>query len=276
MIIDAHVQFWKYYKSDAWITRDMEILQQDYLPDHFSLTAKRNEIKGVVAVQSNRSDQNEVNTHFLVELSKTHPLIKGVIGWVDLGSKTVNEKLYFFSQYPVIKGWCHNLQNIPDKFLSEENFHTISRFQTLNNYTFDLLIDHSQLATIVQLFSRFPQLKCVVDHCAKPDIKHKNIDEWRFLIGEIAKNPNAYCKVSGLFTEATWKQWSPGDFYPYLDVVFDAFGTDRLMYASDWPVILLSGMYVQWKSLLEKYMENFQGKEVEKVFGLNAVGFYGL
>ena len=93
---------------------------------------------------------------------------------------------------------------------------------------------------------------------------------------EIAKHPNVYCKLSGLFTEAKWKQWSPAEFYPYLDIVFNAFGTDKLLFGSDWPVILLSGMYVQWKSLLEKYMENFDREEKEKIFGRNAVRFYNL
>jgi L-fuconolactonase len=116
----------------------------------------------------------------------------------------------------------------------------------------------------------------VIDHCAKPDIAHKQIDEWKTLIQEIATHPSVYCKLSGLFTETKWKEWSPGDFYPYLDVVFEAFGTDRLMFGSDWPVMLLSGIYVQWKSLLEKYMENFEEEERAKVFGENAVQFYKL
>ena len=93
---------------------------------------------------------------------------------------------------------------------------------------------------------------------------------------EIAKQPNVYCKLSGLFTEASWKEWHAADFYPYLDTVFEAFGTDRLMFGSDWPVILVSGTYVQWKSLLEKYMENYPEEDREKVFGANAITFYGL
>ncbi len=93
---------------------------------------------------------------------------------------------------------------------------------------------------------------------------------------ELSQNPNTRCKLSGLFTEAKWKEWSAGDFYPYLDVVFDGFGTQRLLFGSDWPVILLSGMYVQWKSLLEKYMENFEDEDRENVFGKNAIEFYKL
>lgn len=274
MIIDAHVHFWKHDKKrDTWISDDMKALQQDYLPEHLMLIEKRNDINGLVAVQA---QQTEVETRFLVELSKTHPAIKGVVGWVDLRNARVKEKLEHYSQYPVIKGWCHSGQNEPNDFLLSEDFqrgvHELQAF----NYTYDILINYHQCPAAAEFISRFPQQKFVIDNCARPDIRNKKIDEWKVWIREFAKHPNVCCKVSGLFTEAAWKQWSAGDFYPYLDVVFEAFGTDRLLFGSDWPMILLSGIYVQWKSLVEKYMEDFSAEEREKVFGLNAVQFYGL
>src|SRR5579871_1601523 len=274
MIIDTDVHFWKYdKKGEAWITENMAILKSDFLPQYFSATAKRNDIDAVVAVQSS---QSEIGTRFLIELSKTHPIIQAVVGWIDLGNEDIYEKLDFFLQYPVIKGWSYDLQQVADDFLPGKNFQrVIGHLQSLG-YCCNLLINHDQLAAVTQFFSMFPQLKCVVNHCARPDIRHNNIDEWRFLIKELAKYPNVYCNVSGLFTEAAWKQWSAPDFYPYLDVVFHAFGTDRLMYGSDWPMILLSGLIVQWKSLLEKYMENFSKEQKERIFGLNAIKFYNL
>jgi L-fuconolactonase len=132
------------------------------------------------------------------------------------------------------------------------------------------------LKSAIDFVSKFPEQKFILDHCAKPNIKNKKIDEWKDLIKELANHPNVYCKLSGLFTEAAWKEWSVGDFYPYLDVVFNEFGTDRLLFGSDWPVMLLSGIYVQWKSLLEKYMENFVEEDRQKVFGENAIEFYNL
>jgi L-fuconolactonase len=274
MQVDTHVHFWKYKKSkDNWITNDMKVLQQDYFPETISLTLKRNDIDGCVAVQAY---QTELETLFLIELAKTHDIIKGVVGWVDLQKENIEERLLYFSQYPVIKGWRHIVQSEPNDFLLGKNFQRgIAALQPYN-YTYDVLIYHHQLKPALEFVSRFPEQKFVIDHCAKPDIANKKIDEWKSLMQEIAKNPNVYCKLSGLFTEAKWKQWSPNEFYPYLDVVFDAFGTDRLMFGSDWPVILLSGIYVQWKSLLEKYMENFEEEEREKVFGRNAIQFYYL
>ncbi|HVM89784.1 MAG TPA: amidohydrolase family protein [Puia sp.] len=272
-LIDTHVHFWKYNKiRDAWMD-DMPVLQQDYLPEHLSLNMKRNGVDGCVSVQA---ATEEVETRFLVELSKTHDIIKGVVGWVDLCAANVEEKLQEFSEHTIIKGYRHIVQAEPDDFLLRGDFQRGVTALKNYNYTYDILIYPKQLKSTLEFVSRFPDLKLIIDHCAKPDIKNKKIDEWRSLMQEIAKNKNVFCKVSGLFTEAKWKEWSPADFYPYLDVVFNAFGTDRLMFGSDWPVILVSGMYVQWKSLLEKYMENFKAEEKEKFFGLNAMGFYNL
>jgi L-fuconolactonase len=274
MQVDTHVHFWKYNKErDGWITDNMRILQQDYLPQTISSTLKRNDIDGCIAVQAS---QAEVETLFLMELSKTHDIIKGVVGWVDLQKENIEERLRYFSQYPIIKGWRHVVQAEPNDFLLRKNFqHGVQALQHYG-YTYDILIYHHQLKPAVEFVSRFPEQKFIIDHCAKPDVSNKKIDEWKSLMQEIAKHPNVYCKLSGLFTEAKWKQWSPNEFYPYLDVVFDTFGTNRLIFGSDWPVILLSGIYVQWKSLLEKYMENFGEEEREKVFGSNAIQFYNL
>ena len=274
MIIDTHVHFWKYDKKrDAWITDDMKILKQDYLPAHLISTLKRNGVDGCVAVQAG---QSEYETHFLIELAKTHSEIKGVVGWTDLQSKNVEERLQFFSQYNSIKGWRHIVQSEPDDFLLREDFQNGIRALAPFNYTYDILIYHYQLKSALEFISKFPNQKFVIDHCAKPDIGKKNIDEWKVLMKEMAQHPNVYCKLSGLFTETKWKQWSAADFYPYLNTVFEAFGTDRLMFGSDWPVILLSGIYVQWKSLLEKYMENFVEEDRLKVLGENAISFYNL
>ena len=119
MVIDSHVHFWKYDKKrDQWM-KDMKVLQQDYLPGTLAATFKRNEIDGCVAVQA---DQSELETHFLVELSKTSPIIKGVVGWIDLRAPNVKERLEYFSQYGIIKGYRHIVQGEPLEFLYRQNF----------------------------------------------------------------------------------------------------------------------------------------------------------
>jgi len=273
MTIDTHVHFWKYNKQrDGWMDT-MKILQQDYLPENISLTLTRNGVDGCVAVQA---DQSELETHFLIELAKTHPIIKGIVGWVDLQNENIEERLSYFSKYPIIKGWRHIVQGEPDNFLSGKNFRRGLSFLQAYDFTYDVLIYHHQLQQAVEFVSQFPDQKFIIDHCAKPDIRHKKIEDWKVLMKEMATHSNVHCKVSGLFTEAAWKEWSAGEFYPYLDIVFQEFGIDRLLFGSDWPVILVSGIYVQWKSLLEKFMENFPEEEKQKFFGYNAIRFYNL
>ncbi|PWT77444.1 MAG: amidohydrolase [Bacteroidetes bacterium] len=274
VVIDTHVHFWKFDKKrDGWITDDMKLLRQDYLPGQLITNLKRNGVEGCVAVQV---DQSEVETLFLVELSKTHPIIRGVVGWADLRAGNIDERLAYFSNFPIIKGYRHIVQGEPNDFLLKKDFQRGVGALKAFGLTYDILIYHYQLPAAIEFVGALPDQKFVIDHCAKPDIKVRNLHDWRNNIRTIAGNGNVYCKLSGLFTEATWKSWSPGDFYPYLDVVFEAFGVDRLMFGSDWPVMLLSGMYVQWKSLLEKYMENLREEDKEKVFASNAIQFYNL
>jgi L-fuconolactonase len=272
-IIDTHVHFWKYNKQrDIWMD-GMKVLQQDYFPGTLAGTLKRNGVDGCVAIQAS---QEELETQFLIELSKSYDIIKGVVGWIDLQKDDLEQRLEYFSQYSIIKGWRHVVQEEPDDFLKREKFlRGIKALQPFG-YTYDILIYHHQLKPALEFVTKFPDMKMVIDHCAKPDIAHKKIDDWKIAIKEIAQQPNVFCKLSGLFTEAKIKEWSPADFYPYLDAVFDAFGTERLMFGSDWPVILFSGMYVQWKSLLEKYMEKMDMEVREKIFSNNAIGFYNL
>ena len=273
-VIDTHVHFWKYNKvRDAWINNDMKILQQDYLPQQLELNLKRNGVDGCVAVQV---EQSELENLFLLELAKTHPIIKGIVGWVDLRDNNLESRLQYFSQFPLIKGFRHIVQGEPNDFLLGEKFQQGVKMLKDFNYTYDILIYHHQLKSALEFVAKLPGQKMIIDHCAKPAIQDKNIQDWKTGMMEIAQSPNVYCKLSGLFTEAKWSAWSPADFYPYLDVVFESFGIDRILVGSDWPVMLLSGMYVQWKSLLEKYMETYSEEQRQQVFGLNAQKFYSL
>ena len=272
MIFDSHIHFWKYDKQRySWMSKDMKLLREDHLPEHFALTQKRNEVEGVIAVEA---DGSELENHFLIELAKTHPIIRGIVGCINVKDKNAGERLSYFSQYSIIKGWRYDLQKENEGILKEASFHAALDAMQSMDHTFDLLITAEQLPFAGKIAEQFPGVIFILDHCGKPDLRTGNKSQWESDIRELAKHTNVHCKVSGLLTQTKWKDWKPGDFYPHLDVVFDAFGTHRLMFGSDWPVMLLSGIYVQWKSLLEKYMENYSSDEVQQVFSTNCKIIY--
>jgi L-fuconolactonase len=278
-MIDAHVHFWKYNKTrDAWITDGMKIIQKDFLPEDLQSFISENDVEGVVAVQA---DQSEDETKFLLSLAQKFSFIKGIVGWVDLQNENIEERLLYYSQFPVIKGFRHIVQSEPTGFLKNKKF--LNGVQVLKkfDFTYDVLIYESQLKEALEFVNYFPAQKFIIDHCAKPAIRDKSITdptgiEWKKWMAEISKRKNIYCKLSGLITEAKWNEWDEKDLYPYLDVVFECFGTDRVVFGSDWPVMLLSGNYSGWKKLVENYMKDFPPNEKEKVFKQNAIDFYNL
>jgi L-fuconolactonase len=273
-MIDAHVHFWKYNPiKDAWITDEMGLLQRDFFPQDLQPVLHENGVTGIIAVQA---DQSENETDFLLQLADKNPFIKGIVGWVDLQNKNLEDKLLHWSEYPVVKGFRHIVQAESDGFLRKEAFVNGIRLLKNFDFTYDILIYPNQLREAIQFVNKFPNQKFILDHCAKPCIRDQKINEWKIEIKEIAKNENVYCKVSGLVTEAKWNEWKTEDLYPYLDVVFESFGTDRILFGSDWPVMLLSSTYNKWKNLLEKYMLQFSDEEKQKVFDTNAIKFYNL
>jgi L-fuconolactonase len=275
MKIDSHQHFWRYNPTrDAWITDAMSVLKRDFLPEDLAAEFRTYGIDASVAVQT---DQSEEESLFLLGLAKSNPLIAGVIGWVDLASTAIDERLQFYSWYEKLCGFRHIAQAEPDDhFLMRPDFvRGISRLQQFG-FTYDILIYPRQLPAAIELVSKFPEQRFVIDHLAKPEIKSKKSEFWAKHLRQIAESPNVYCKLSGLVTETDWRNWKPADFTPYLDVVFDVFGTDRLMFGSDWPVCLLAASYGQVKQIVEDYVRGFTAEQTENIFGGNAIRFYGL
>jgi L-fucono-1,5-lactonase len=275
MKIDSHQHFWKYHPArDAWITDAMPALKRDFLPGDLALDLEANGIAASVAVQA---DQSENETLFLLDLAGRSARIAGVVGWIDLASPQVDHRLRFFSQFEKLRGFRHIAQAEPDdRFLVQRDFlRGVSRLREFG-FTYDILIYPRQLPAAIELVSLLPQQKFVIDHMAKPEIKANNSASWSAQIASIARNPNVYCKLSGLVTEADWRRWAAADFKLYLDVVFEAFGPERLMFGSDWPVCLLAAGYRQVKQLIEDYVDRYAAKDKEKIFGANAIRFYGL
>ncbi|WP_223552125.1 amidohydrolase [Aestuariivivens sp. NBU2969] len=274
MRIDAHQHFWIYDPvRDAWIDDSMAVIRRDFLPKDLAPILKSNSIDGCVAVQA---DQSETETNFLLSCAAQNPFIKGIVGWVDLRSEKVEDRLAYFSQSKSFKGVRHIVQAEANDFMLGKAFQNgISKLEKFN-LTYDILVFPPQLKATMILVNKFPNQKFVVDHIAKPYIKDGKIDDWQADIKELAKADNVYCKVSGMVTEADWKDWKTSDFKAYIDVIFETFGTDRVLYGSDWPVCLLAAQYEQQLNIVNEYVKSFSVEEQSKIMGQNAVRFYNL
>jgi L-fuconolactonase len=275
MKIDSHQHFWKYNPTrDSWITDQMSILKRDFFPEDLAQTLQANGIDATIAVQAN---QSEAETLFLLQLADKYPSIAGVVGWMDLRSPRAVERMQFFSQFEKLRGFRHIAQSEPDDgFLVRKDFLCGIGCLRQFGFAYDILIYPRQLPAALELVARFPEQAFVIDHLAKPDIRAGRTDNWAPFIRKIAQNLHVYCKLSGMVTEDDWHHWRKEDFRPYLDVVFEAFGADRLMFGSDWPVCLLAARYEQVLDIVLKYVERFPADVKEKIFGGNAAQFYRL
>lgn len=273
--IDAHQHFWRYDpKRDAWITDSMSVLRRDYLPEDLLGELCRNQMDASVVVQA---DQSENETAFLLDLAERYSFIAGVVGWVDLRARNLPDRLEYYSRFKKLRGFRHIVQSEPDDcFLFRSDVVRGIGYLQKFGFTYDLLIYPKQMPAALELMERVPDQRIVIDHIAKPPIQTKQIASWAKHLRAMASSPVVYCKVSGLTTEAGWRSWRADEFKPYLDVVFEAFGTDRLLFGSDWPVCLLAGTYQRVKGLITDYIKELPDSQQDKVLGGNAERFYSL
>jgi L-fuconolactonase len=252
----------------------MVVLKRDFLPDELAELLKSSGYAGCVAVQASQTEQE---TEFLLFQAKKYPFIKGVVGWLDVRNPDFDRTLKRFGKFTILKGLRHVVQDEPDDdFLLRDDFLRGMALLSKYNLTYDLLIFPRHLRVAEKFVSKFPNQKFVLDHIAKPDIEHQLISPWKEDIRNLARHRNVWCKLSGMVTEANWSDWKNDDFTSYLDEVFSAFGPDRLMIGSDWPVCSLAGSYVAVMAVVEKYLDKFDTDVKQKILGQNAINFYGL
>lgn len=274
MVIDSHQHFWVYDEErDSWITPEMEKIRKNFLPADLEPVLKANGIDGCVAVQADQSNQE---TEFLLQMAESNDFIKGVVGWIDLRADNLYDRLEVCSQFEKLKGFRHVVQGEPDGFLEQPDFIKGVRQLTAFNFTYDILVYPTQLEASYTFAKQLPNVRFVLDHIAKPYIKKGEIEGWAKDIKKLAELSNVSCKVSGMVTEADWYNWKNEDFTPYLDVIFEAFGANRILFGSDWPVCLVAAEYGAMKDILSSYVEKLSKDEQKKVWGDNAVKFYSL
>ena len=274
MRLDSHQHFWKFNTAEyGWMKSDWPI-RRDFLPHDLQPLLQQHAFDGTIAIQARQSLEE---SRWLLKLADESAIIKGVVGWVDLRAETVAEQLAELARHPRFVGVRHVVQDEPDdRFLLRPEF--IRGLKELHPFklNYDLLLFPHQLPAAIELAQKLPEQKFVLDHLGKPAIRNGSLEDWKNNIKELAKSPNVLCKISGMVTEANWTNWKPGDFKPCLDTAFEAFGENRVMYGSDWPVCLLAGNYEKIFHLINGYAQQLGTSGQSKLFGGNAANFYGI
>lgn len=275
MRIDAHQHFWRYSQAAyPWIDDTMLALRRDYLPADLRPEMGRARIDACVAVQARQTLEE---TRWLLELAEANPFIAGVVGWVDLQDDEAAAQLERFAGHPKLVGVRHIVQSEPDdRFLLRPAFcRGISLLEGFG-LTYDVLIYPRHLPVAAELAARFARQRFVLDHLAKPQIRGGAIRQWEQDLRRLAAQPNVFCKLSGMVTESDWRDWTPDQLRPYVDVAFECFGADRLMIGSDWPVCTVAADYCRTLSVVEEYLAYRPAAERDAVMGGTAARVWNL
>ena len=275
MIIDSHHHFWKYDPIEYdWIDDSMKVIRKDFLPESLELTIREAGVDGVISVQARQSVEE---TSWLLEMARQNKFIKGVVGWLPLINDDIEVELEKYSGNKLLKGLRHVIQGEPDpKFMLRKDFNSGVSLLKKYSMAYDILIVERQLPNMIRFVDQHPDQVFVLDHIAKPLIAKHELSLWKENIQELARRENVSCKISGMVTEADFNSWTPQQLQPYFDVVLEAFGADRLLFGSDWPVCLVATSYKNWMELVQKNISELSKIEQAKIMGENAVRLYQL
>jgi len=275
MIIDAHHHLWSFNEADyGWMDGSMKVLKRDYFPSDLEAEIKKAGVTGTVVVQARQILEE---TRWLLKLAEDYPFIRGVVGWVDLRSPDLDQQLEAFAHHPKLVGVRHVIHDeADDDFMLRPAF--VKGVEELKDFdlTYDLLLFPKHLERAIELVSMFPEQRFVLDHISKPFIKSGVMQPWKDDIEALAAQPNVWCKISGMVTETSLKSWRYEDFVPYMKVVCEAFGTDRVMLGSDWPVCRLAGEYPEVMEIPIRFTGDLSEDEKIRINSQNAIDCYRL
>ena len=274
MRIDSHQHFWQYNPNDyVWMSEVHQVIRRDFLPEDLKPLLDAGSIDGTIAVQAR---QMLAETDFLLELANQNPLIKGVVGWIPFCGPGVEDQLDRYADNQYIVGFRHVVHDEPDDhFILRRDFNegvkALSRF----DLRYDILIFEKHLPQTIEFVDKHPQLAMVVDHIAKPKIRKGEFnDVWAMNMRKLAERDHVFCKLSGMVTEVKDEVWDITLLKPYFDVVLEAFGPNRLMFGSDWPVCLLKSEYLKWLDVMTQLIDPLSFTEKEAIMGGTANAFY--
>jgi L-fuconolactonase len=276
MRIDSHQHFWRFDQAAyPWIQPSMAVLRRDYLPDDLAPLIAASGIEGVIAVQA---QQTVEETRWLLSLAAEHPFIRGVVGWAPLVDPGVEAVLDELARRPALKGIRHILHDEPDdRYMLREDFGRGVAGLERHGLVYDILIFAKHLPATIELVDRHPRQSFVVDHVAKPAIAAARFDSaWAGHLRELSRRPQVTCKLSGMVTEVRDPQWSAATLAPYVETALEAFGAERLLFGTDWPVCLLRCGYGDWTGAVAGFISQLSDSEQRAIMGDNATRIYRL
>lgn len=275
MKIDAHQHYWHPTRGDYdWMPDDDPTLSRAYAPLDLAPQLARAGIARSVLVQA-AATVNE--TEYMLGLADATESVGAVVGWVNFEAADVAETLGRLANHPKFSGVRPMIQDIPDdNWMLRDDVQDGFRAVRDLDLTFDALGFPRHLANFLTILTRYGDMRSVIDHCMKPDIAGHSTESFRFWAGgmsALAAETGAYCKLSGLVTEAR-ENWSVDDLRPYALHILEAFGPDRVMWGSDWPVVRLRAEYDRWLEVAEALTGELSAEEKARVFGGTAAEFY--
>jgi L-fuconolactonase len=275
VLIDAHHHLWRYNDRDyVWMSGAMTSLRRDFVMTSLEQVACESDIAGTVVVQARQSLEE---TEWLLDLAAQHSLLLGVVGWVPLVAPDVAQHLDRLAGDAKLKAVRHVLHDEPDDlYMLREDFNRGVGLLHPLGLVYDILIFERHLPQTLTFVDRHPEQVFVLDHIAKPGIREGLLSPWKENLTELAKRENVYCKISGMATEADWKSWTPQQLRPYFDAALAAFGPERLMFGSDWPVLTLAGSYRRWVETFRSFIAELSGDEQSEICGGTAARAYRL
>jgi L-fuconolactonase len=274
-MIDAHHHLWRYEPVEySWISEDMAVLRRDFLPADLFQEMATAGVTGAIAVQARQSLEE---TEWLLELASSNEWMMGVVGWIPLEDADVEGEIERLAANPKFKAVRHVIQDEPDPaFMLRPDFQRGLGLLPRFGLVYDLLIYERQLPEAIHLVDEHRDVTFVLDHIGKPRIRDGLFAPWRELIRELARRENVFCKISGMATEAGWRSWAEADLRPYWETVLDGFSPSRLMFGTDWPVLLLAGTYVQWTRIVRGWVGRLTKTEQEAILSGTAARVYGV
>nr|WP_314629826.1 amidohydrolase family protein [uncultured Janthinobacterium sp.] len=274
MRIDAHQHFWQLAaRAGAWPPPTLAAIHRDFAPRDLAPLLARHGIAGTVLVQSLPS---EADTDWLLALAADSAFIRAVVGWTDLLAPDAPARIARLAAQPRLKGLRPMLQDLADDgWIANAALAPALAAMASHGLRLDALVLPRHLPALLQCARAHPALNIVIDHAAKPPIAAAAFGAWREDMARLAALPNVYCKLSGMVTEAT-AAWNVDDLRPYVSHVLDAFGSERVIWGSDWPVVELAGGYDAWLAASEALLAHLPLAERARIFGLNALHFYAM